>query len=127
MTSLCNSHSIIAAYKAGINMIVDGQNVLLDNDGHLIDLTIWNNRIAETLAAQDNILLTPEQWEIIDLLQDFYREFEISPAMRALVKYTENKLGPDKGRSVYLLQLFPPSPARIASKIAGLPRPTNCL
>ena len=127
MTSLCNSHSIIAAYKAGINMIVDGQNVLLDNDGHLIDLTIWNNRIAETLAAQDNILLTPEHWEIIDLLQDFYREFEISPAMRALVKYTEKKLGPDKGRSVYLLQLFPPSPARIASKIAGLPRPTNCL
>jgi tRNA 2-thiouridine synthesizing protein E len=51
----------------------------------------------------------------------------MSPAMRALVKYTEKKLGPEKGRSIYLLNLFPPSPAKVASKIAGLPRPTNCL
>jgi tRNA 2-thiouridine synthesizing protein E len=108
-------------------MIVDGQNIPLDNDGHLNDLTLWSKRIAEALAAQENIELTAEHWEIIYLLQEFYREFEISPAMRALVKYTEKKLGTDKGRSVYLLQLFPPSPARVASKIAGLPRPTNCL
>jgi tRNA 2-thiouridine synthesizing protein E len=47
--------------------------------------------------------------------------------MRPLVKRTGQALGADKGRSIYLQQLFPPSPARIASKIAGLPRPANCL
>ena len=36
-------------------------------------------------------------------------------------------LGKEKSRSIYLMQLFPPSPARVASKIAGLPRPENCL
>jgi len=108
-------------------MKVDGQDIALDNDGHLIDLKTWNAGVAEALAKQENVVLTPEHWDLIYVLQDFYREFEISPAMRALVKYTEKKLGADKGRSVYLLQLFPPSPARIASKIAGLPRPTNCL
>lgn len=108
-------------------MSTNNQKVALDKDGYLIDLNEWTIDIADELAKQENISLTAAHWEIINLLQDFYREFEISPAMRALVKYTEKKLGPDKGKSIYLLQLFPPSPAKIASKIAGLPRPTNCL
>lgn len=99
----------------------------LDKDGYLVNLNDWDKGTANLLAKQENISLTPAHWEIITLLQEFYREFEISPAMRALVKYTEKKLGHEKGRSIYLLQLFPPSPAKIACKIAGLPRPTNCL
>lgn len=116
-------------YKAGIEMQVniDGRGIEVDNDGYLVDLNQWDNEVARELAEQENISLTPAHWEIINLLRDFYREFEMSPAMRALVKYTEKKLGSEKGKSIYLLQLFPPSPAKIASKIAGLPRPTNCL
>jgi len=34
--------------------------------------------------------------------------------------------GSEKGSSMYLMALFPEYPALIASKIAGLPRPTNC-
>ena len=108
-------------------MSITTKKIALDKDGYLIDLNEWNTEIADELAKQENITLTAAHWEIINLLQDFYREYEISPAMRAFVKYTEKKLGPDKGKSIYLLQLFPPSPAKIASKIAGLPRPTNCL
>lgn len=106
---------------------IDGHAIALDKDGYLINLNNWDKEAAKALAAQENISLTPAHWEIIYILQEFYREFELSPAMRALVKYTEKKLGPEKGKSIYLLQLFPPSPAKIASKIAGLPRPTNCL
>jgi tRNA 2-thiouridine synthesizing protein E len=47
--------------------------------------------------------------------------------MRALVKRTEQLLGSEKGRSIYLLQLFPTSPAKYSCKIAGLPKPANCL
>ena len=106
---------------------INGRDVALDKDGYLVNLADWDIATASAIAAQEKIILLPAHWEIIGLLQDFYREFELSPAMRALVKYTEKKLGPEKGRSIYLLELFPPSPARIASKIAGLPRPTNCL
>lgn len=106
---------------------VDGNEIDLDQDGYLSNLNDWNELVAEVLAERENISLSAEHWEIIRLLQEFYKEFELSPAMRALVKYTEKKLGSEKGRSIYLLQLFPPSPAKIASKIAGLPRPTNCL
>lgn len=108
-------------------LTINNQHLAIDKDGYLADLQQWNRDVATAIAIQENINLSDAHWEIIYLLQDFYREFEISPAMRALVKYTEKKLGPEKGKSVYLLQLFPPSPAKIASKIAGLPRPANCL
>lgn len=98
-----------------------------DNEGYLSNFSEWTADIAVEIAMQENITLHEAHWEIIYLLQDFYREFEISPAMRALVKYTEKKLGAEKGKSIYLMQLFPPSPAKVASKIAGLPRPANCI
>lgn len=110
-----------------MQLTLDERTIALDKDGYLVNLNDWDREAANALAAQENITLTPAHWEIVTTLQEFYREFELSPAMRALVKYTEKKLGPEKGKSIYLLQLFPPSPARIASKIAGLPRPTNCL
>ena len=36
-------------------------------------------------------------------------------------------LGPDKGNSQYLYELFPYGPAKQACKIAGLPKPTGCV
>jgi tRNA 2-thiouridine synthesizing protein E len=98
-----------------------------DKDGFLKNLADWNEGAAVELAASEKVSLTDAHWEMIYLLQSFYKEFQISPSMRALVKYTALKLGKDKGNSIYLLELFPPSPARVASKIAGLPRPANCL
>lgn len=101
--------------------------VATDKDGYLIDISDWNEDIARQLAQQEQIELSEDHWEIIYLLREFYQEFQLSPAMRPLIKRTAQKLGGEKGRSIYLLQLFPGSPAKIASKIAGLPRPTNCL
>lgn len=105
---------------------IDGHAIEIDNEGHLKNLSDWNKTIAQYLAKQENISLTEAHWEIIYLLREFYAEFELAPAMRAFVKRVAQRLGEEKGRSVYLLQLFPPSPARVAAKIAGLPRPANC-
>lgn len=108
-------------------LCVNGHDIALDKDGYLVNLNEWTPEVAAELAQQENITLTSQHWEVIHLLQSFYQEYQISPAMRALVKYTEKHLGPEKGKSIYLLSLFPPSPAKVASKVAGLPRPTNCL
>ena len=110
-----------------MHICVDQRRIAVDKDGYLKRLEDWDRDVARHLAQQENLCLSPEHWEIIELLRGFYREFELSPAMRALVKYVGLNLGADKGRSIYLMQLFPPSPAKIASKIAGLPRPSNCL
>ena len=46
--------------------------------------------------------------------------------MRILVRRVRDTVGAEKGRSIHLLRLFPDRPARKISKIAGLPKPTNC-
>lgn len=102
-------------------------SIALDKDGFLKNLDDWNHDLAISIANNDGITLSNEHWEIIVLLRNFYQQFELSPAMRPLVKYIKQHLGADKGTSIYLLKLFPDSPAKLASKIAGLPKPDNCL
>ena len=106
---------------------VDGTDIETDNDGYLQHFNDWNKTVAEAIAAREAIALSPAHWEVIQLLRDFYRRFDQSPAMRPLVKFVGQRLGAAKGNSIYLLKLFPGSPAKIASKIAGLPRPEHCL
>jgi len=98
-----------------------------DPEGFLRDLRDWSPTVAAQIAAAEAIELTPAHWEILDLLRAYYQRFDSSPAMRPLVKWVGQHLGPDKGRSIYLLSLFPGSPAKLGSKIAGLPKPDNCL
>lgn len=83
--------------------------------------------MAGMLAARENIALTPEHWQIIELVRRYYQRYDSAPSMRPLVKCCANELGVEKGKSLYLLSLFPGSPAKLASKIAGLPKPPNCL
>lgn len=87
----------------------------------------WTPDVARQIANAEQLELTAGHWELIELLRQYYREFDSSPAMRPLVKYCRLKLGDDKGKSIYLMTLFPGSPAKIGSKIAGLPKPDNCL
>ncbi|MFC6673088.1 TusE/DsrC/DsvC family sulfur relay protein [Marinobacterium aestuariivivens] len=106
---------------------MDGQRIELDGEGYLRDLDQWSPDVARALAQQIPLELTEAHWEIIEVLRDFYRRFEHAPAMRPLVKAVAQSLGPDKGRSIYLMKLFPESPAKVAARLAGLPKPTNCL
>ena len=99
----------------------------LDPQGFLLNLEDWNDSVANSIALKEGIHLKADHWEIIHLLRSFYQEYDLSPAMRILVKHVKSELGPEKGNSIYLLSLFPGSPAKLASKIAGLPKPTNCL
>ena len=102
-------------------------NSAFDKLGFLRTVSDWTPEVAEQIAVTEGITLSDQHWELISLIRQYYAEFDSSPAMRPLVKYTALNLGPDKGKSMYLLSLFPGSPAKICSKIAGLPKPDNCL
>ncbi|MGH8355354.1 MAG: TusE/DsrC/DsvC family sulfur relay protein [Pseudomonas sp.] len=109
------------------SLTIAGQSIALDQDGYLLELGDWSEAVAEALAAQEELTLSAEHWEILQLLRAFYREFQLSPATRPLIKYVALKLGPEKGNSLHLNRLFKGTPAKLAAKLAGLPRPTNCL
>ena len=106
---------------------VEGHDVALDEEGYLYDLEQWSPAVATMLAREDGLELTDEHWEVIEVLRRFYQQYQLSPAMRPLVKAVAAELGPEKGRSIHLMKLFPGSPAKVAARLAGLPKPENCL
>ncbi|WP_122861276.1 TusE/DsrC/DsvC family sulfur relay protein [Pseudomonas viridiflava] len=108
-------------------LIVAGRTLELDKDGFLKDLNDWSMDVAHALAGEEGLTLTPEHVEILELLRGFYAEFQLSPATRPLIKFTALKLGAEKGNSMHLNRLFNGTPAKLAAKLAGLPKPTNCI
>ena len=100
-------------------LMLEGREIRLDKDGYLAALDDWSEPVAEALTA--------EHWEILQLLREFYAEFQLSPANRPLIKYVAQRLGPDKGNSLHLNHLFKGAPAKLGAKLAGLPKPSNCL
>ena len=108
-------------------MCLDDQNIPTDNEGYLKDLSHWSDNVAEKIALSEEILLTENHWEIIKLLRVVHKEYQHTPITRVFIKIMAERLGKEKGKSLYLLKLFPDTPMRKACKIAGLPKPTNCM
>ena len=106
---------------------VNGKSVEVDEEGYLVDLNEWSEDAAKILSAQDELELTDSHWEVINFLREYYEEYQIAPAVRVLTKAIGKKLGPEKGNSKYLYELFPYGPAKQACRFAGLPKPTGCV
>lgn len=106
---------------------VKDKEVQVDEEGYLINLADWNEDVANAMAAEDNLTLTENHWEVINFLRDYYAEYQVAPAIRVLTKAIGKKLGPEKGNSKYLYELYPYGPAKQACRYAGLPKPTGCI
>jgi tRNA 2-thiouridine synthesizing protein E len=106
---------------------LNGQNIETDEEGYLANRTDWSEDVAREMARLDDCELSQNHWEVINFLREYYDEYQIAPAVRVLTKAIGKKLGPDKGNSKYLYELFPYGPAKQACKYAGLPKPTGCV
>jgi len=106
---------------------LNGQTIDADEEGYIIDISLWNEDLAGLIAVDEKIEMTDDHWEVVNFLREYYEEYQIAPAIRVLTKAIKKKLGPEKGNSGYLYELFPYGPAKQACKIAGLPKPTGCV
>ncbi|HEY4958296.1 MAG TPA: TusE/DsrC/DsvC family sulfur relay protein [Caldimonas sp.] len=106
---------------------LNGTTFETDEEGYLMNLADWTPEAAAHIAQVENVEMTPSHWEVVNFLRDYYNEYQIAPAVRVLTKAIGKQLGPDKGNSKYLYELFPYGPAKQACKIAGLPKPTGCV
>ena len=100
---------------------VDEKDIELTEQGFLLHQEEWNENVARALGALENIPeLTDAHWKVIHYLRDYYQQFRIAPMYRKLAKQTGNSLEE-------LEALFSCKTARIACKVAGLPKPAGCL
>ncbi len=100
-----------------------GKELEIDRHGHLINFYEWSEEIAKQFAHDNGHELTKDHWEILNLLREHYERYKISPINKIFYGIVKDKFGSEKGSSTYLLWLFPESPAVLACKYAGLPKP----
>ena len=105
----------------------NGVTIEADEEGYISDVSLWNQELAGMIAESENIEMNDDHWEVVNFLRNFYEEYQIEPAARILTRAIKRTLGPEKGNSKYLYELFPFGPIKQASKIAGLPKPTSCI
>ena len=98
-----------------------GTDVDVSDDGFFTDPQVWNRDMAAQIAAEEGIdELTDDHWKVIDFMRQEYFEKGTGPTVRAL--------GKTSGVTVKeLYQLFPKGPAKIAARIAGIPKPRGCI
>ena len=66
---------------------VNGKSLETDEEGYLANLNDWEKDVATVMAKEDDIDLSEDHWEIINFLREYYEEYQIAPAVRA-VSYT---------------------------------------
>ena len=94
-------------------------NVKLNPEGYLEDFSQWNKEVAMEIAAQENIQMTGKHWEVIEYLQEQYRN-NVPLSIRKI-----GKSGIVNIKEFYTL--FPNGPLKISTKIAGIPKPVSCI
>lgn len=99
----------------------------LDQDGHLVDYTIWNAQVAQQLA--NSLELTLEAWhfEILFAVRQFYQQFGHSPATRPLIKFLMKTVNAEINNAMLQERFQTGLVARHLSRLAGVPKPANCL
>ncbi len=108
-------------------MEFQGKQYEIDEDGYLVNLDDWSRELAEHIAKLEDIQMTDAHWEVVNFLRDYYQKYQIAPMIKILVKEIGKVMGPEKGNTKYLYELYPGGPAKQACKIAGLPKPTGCV
>jgi tRNA 2-thiouridine synthesizing protein E len=100
---------------------IAGVEVAVNEEGFLEQPEQWNKDVAVEIARQEGIdELGPQHWQVIDFMRKEYFEKGSGPTVRAL--------GKTSGVSVKeLYKLFPKGPAKLAAKIAGIPKPRGCI
>ncbi|MBI4710747.1 MAG: TusE/DsrC/DsvC family sulfur relay protein [Nitrospirae bacterium] len=105
----------------------EGKSYDVDEEGYLSDWQNWNEGLAGHMAKLDGLDLTQAHWDVIRFLRDYFQKYQIAPMIKILVKEIGKSLGPEKGNTKYLYELYPAGPAKQACRYAGLPKPTGCV
>ncbi len=97
-----------------------GKVLRVDGEGFLENPDEWTEEIAAEIARAEGIELTEQHWRVIRFMRTEFAQKGTGPTVRVL--------GKTSGVSIKeLYELFPKGPAKVAAKIAGIPKPRGCI
>ena len=95
--------------------------VELNDEGFFVHPEQWTDDMAPELARREGIdELTPAHWQVLRFMRAEYFAKGTGPTVRMLGKTSGVSV-----KELYLL--FPKGPAKVAAKIAGIPKPRGCI
>jgi tRNA 2-thiouridine synthesizing protein E len=100
---------------------LDGITVDVDDEGFFEHPEQWTESMVPALAKEVGIdELTDRHWQVVRFVRNEYLTKGTGPTVRLL--------GKSAGVSTKeLFELFPKGPAKIAARIAGIPKPRGCI
>jgi tRNA 2-thiouridine synthesizing protein E len=95
--------------------------VEVNEEGFFLAPQTWTEAMVPELASREGIdTLTDLHWQVIRFMRREFLEKGTGPTVRVL--------GKESGVPIKeLYQLFPKGPAKMAAKIAGIPKPRGCI
>lgn len=98
-----------------------GRQVAVDDEGFFTHPEEWTEQMAPEIARTAGIdQLGEDHWRVVKFMRTQYEQTGSGPTVRLL--------GKTSGVSVKeLYELFPKGPAKLAAKIAGIPKPRGCI
>jgi tRNA 2-thiouridine synthesizing protein E len=102
-------------------MTYAGVTVDVDPEGFLTDPQQWTEHIGREIAAANGLgELTDRHWQVINFMRQTYLRTGSAPSIRTLGKASGVPI-----KELY--ELFPKGPAKLAARIAGIPKPRGCI
>ncbi len=92
-----------------------------DPEGYLTDPEQWTDEVAREIARDAGIdPLTDRHWLVVRYMRETYLATGTAPTIRTLGKASGVPI-----KELY--RLFPKGPAKLAAKVAGIPKPRGCI
>ncbi len=105
-------------------MDVNGESVLCDGEGYLLDLEAWSENYVHASAKREELELHDEHWPVIYFIRTFHDRYGVQAPVRDMIKHFKNIWGKEKGNSRYLHQIFPKGgPQKQGNRLAGVRKP----
>ncbi|MFZ1679933.1 MAG: TusE/DsrC/DsvC family sulfur relay protein [Rhizobiaceae bacterium] len=101
---------------------IDGRDIRRDEAGYLVDPGDWSRKVAEHLAAEEGLALTPAHWRVLLFMRDFLDAHGVMADARFVFKHIGEDGRLADGRKRFF-DLFPYGYVRQACKIAGMRQP----
>jgi TusE/DsrC/DsvC family sulfur relay protein len=100
---------------------IAGHQVDVNEEGFMTDASQWSEELAVEIARREGINdLTDRHWQVIRFMRSEFEEKGTGPSVRLLGKTSGVPI-----KELYAL--FPKGPAKLAAKIAGIPKPRGCI
>ena len=98
-----------------------------DSYGYLLDPADWTPATGQQIAAQEQVPLDEQAWQVILAMHHFYKQYQMEPTMRAFIAFLRQDVNnAHLANSILLHTMFPGGVLKQLCKIAGLPRPKRC-